>query len=148
MRYLVVYQENLTKRFSWYTTRFSWSIQKFIFTPPYFCISWSRGEILLVHHEILMVNSKIYFYTPLFFASRGLVVRFSWCTTRFSWWDSLGAPQDSHGQFISRGVRGLKCQCCNYLLQVSNFLCLLASIPPHPWPYLSKNLNFSVLFLV
>ena len=67
MRYLVVYQENLTKRFSWYTTRFSWSIQKFIFTPP--------------------------------FESRGLVVRFSWYTTRFSWWDSLGTPWDSHGEF-------------------------------------------------
>ena len=147
----MVYQENLTKRFSWYTTRFSWSIQKFVFTPPYFCISWSRGEILLVHHEILMVRFSWYttrfswwiqkfIFTPPVFASRGLVVRFSWYTTRFSWWDSLGAPRDSHGQFISRGVRGLKCQCCNSLLQVSNFSCLLASIPPPPPDHIcSKN---------
>ena len=109
----------------------------------------SHGEILLVHHEILMVNSKNLFFHPPVLASRGLVVRISWCTTRFSWWDSLGVPRDSHGQFILRGVRGLKCQCCKTLLQLSNFSCLLASIPsPTPWPYLLKKIEFSILILV
>ena len=134
---LVVYQENLLVRFSWYTTRYLMVKSEFYLHPPVF---GSRG--LMVRFSwyttrYLVVNSGIICTFPRFrnrfldwpwessgvpreshhettrCKNRGVKInleftmRISWCTKRISPWESRGVPRESHHETTRCNNRGV-----------------------------------------